>query len=166
MLSLPIGALDVTSVTAQASASDNLTKGLAVKPNKHHEFALKQYSIAISHMRDAALDGTRPLRTNLLGCLLTICFETYHGNHDSALLQIKTGLSLLDDWYAENSRMEEQIRGAHSPAPLIIEDELCHSFARLEIQSMAFMDTRPAHIHRQRWMRTEKPSQRCRQPHL
>lgn len=63
----------------------------------HHQFALLQYSKAIRRMRDAASKGRQDLRTTLITCLVIVCFETFHGNHESALAQVMTGLGLIED---------------------------------------------------------------------
>jgi len=113
----------------------------------HHQFALLQYSKAIRRIRDAASKGKQDLRTTLITCLAIVCFETFHGNHESAVAQVKTGLELIGDWFFKNARLKGDGVGIVSPMPSVIEDELIHAFGRLDIQAMSFLDTRPIECH-------------------
>jgi hypothetical protein len=76
---ISIGALDMNTVAGNAGRK-------AKEMEDHHVFALKQYSKAINALRQKAeVLGTKyDLRTALVASLLSICFETYHGNYESA----------------------------------------------------------------------------------
>ena len=109
----------------------------------HHEFALRQYSKAIACMRKGVERGNQPLRTTLLACMLIVCFETYHGDHKSALAQIKIGLGLIAD-YRRSSISHSSFNN-----PEIIEGEIWEAFDRLDTQVMTFPDSRPLSEHEQ-----------------
>ncbi|PMD30985.1 hypothetical protein L207DRAFT_196272 [Hyaloscypha variabilis F] len=80
---IALGALHLTEITGQKC---------------HHEFALRQYSKAIKHMERSLSLGTRNIRSALIPCLLTICFETWNGDAQSALAQAWLGLRLIQEW--------------------------------------------------------------------
>jgi hypothetical protein len=64
----------------------------------------------------------------LIASLLIVCFETYHGNYESAAKQIATGIRLIES------------RHELAPPPPEIDEELLHAFNRLDIQSMGHTD--------------------------
>ncbi|KUJ17751.1 uncharacterized protein LY89DRAFT_669042 [Mollisia scopiformis] len=142
--------------------------------DEHHRFAIEQYSKAIKQMRDAVATQKHQLRTTLLTCLLIICFESLHGNHESAITQMQIGIHLLEDFISSqrqaitgpirtknpkstetghlnvppfNESTDFPSFALHSPAPDIIEDDLVQAFARLDMQSNSFIDSRPIEYH-------------------
>jgi hypothetical protein len=104
---------------------------------KNHRFAIQQYSKAIQYMRGASIEGKQDLRTTLIACLVTFYFETFHGNHASAVKQVIIGLDLLEDELSSNvdgvapsideERKDDQI-------PMI----LCHAPQRFSLESCIF----------------------------
>ncbi|CZR61893.1 uncharacterized protein PAC_11790 [Phialocephala subalpina] len=72
--------------------------------DEHHRFAVEQYSKAIKVMRHAIWLQKHSLRTTLLNCLLAICFETMHGNDQSAIAQMDVGIRLLEDYISSNRK--------------------------------------------------------------
>jgi hypothetical protein len=130
---IAVGALDIT---LQASKSATQVDPLAAM-DEHHKFAITQYSKAITKMRISLSEKRHNLRTTLLTSLLIICFECLHGNHESAIAQMKSGLSLLEDWLEtqrpplidtgapsySSSGISASVFGPRSPAPDSIEDE-------------------------------------------
>ena len=113
--------------------------------NAHHQFALEQYHKAIKGMREFTPD--QHIRTMLITCLITSCFEALHGNQDSALVQLQNGIALVQDWKKNERNASIHPLGFSSPAPDTIEDYLIQFFGRLEIQSISFRDSRPAETH-------------------
>jgi hypothetical protein len=90
---------------------------------KNHRFAIQQYSKAIQYMRGASIEGKQDLRTTLIACLVTFCFETFHGNHTSAVKQVIIGLDLLEDELSNNvdgvaPSIDEERKGDHIPMVL------------------------------------------------
>ena len=87
----------------------------------------------------------KDLRTTLLASILIIAFEIYHGNHESALDQIKSSIQLLEDWTAP---YDDSLDGTKlSPSPHTVEDDLVHAFYRLEIEGMVYIDKLPIECH-------------------
>lgn len=129
---IAIGALDITMQVSSNSRFDSLGT-----IDKHHDFAVMQYSKAITKMRVSISEGRHDLRTTLLTSLLIMCFECLHGNHESAIAQMKGGIELLGDWLAQQQlhsadesmtgeaspELAAAAFGIHSPVPGIIEDE-------------------------------------------
>lgn len=149
---ISIGALEMTSASlndvrrlrtyvrafSNAGHSHAMRQQVKSQTEEHHVFALQQYSKAIHEMQKLVSGSVRDCRTALIASLLIICFETYHGNHESAAKQITTGVRLIE------SRN-------HMPSkPPPIEEELLHAFTRLEIQTMGHSDpfTLSEHIDR------------------
>ena len=142
-----IGALDMTMMVVRdlESRHGDASSERDEAVTKHHQFALQQYSKAITAMREAVALGNQPLRTTLLASMLTICFEMYHGDHLSALAQMRVGLGLLAMVY----RSKFYGSGPMSSGPETIEDEICEAFDRLDTQVMTLPDPRPASDHKE-----------------
>src|SRR4051794_35351093 len=65
----------------------------------HHLFALKQYAKALQLMKGIPEQEVEPrFQNSLIASLLTICFESYLGNQETALTQIRTGVDILFKW--------------------------------------------------------------------
>jgi len=123
---ISIGALDMNTVAGHAGRK-------AKEMEDHHVFALKQYSKALNALRQKAeVLGTKyDLRTALIASLLIICFETYHGNYESANRQTKAAMRLLE------SRSKGR---SASTSECEVEGELARAFDRLDTQSMCQRD--------------------------
>lgn len=140
-----IGALDLTSKrsTSRIQAHQILNDDA----EQDHRFALQQYGLAIKRMRESTSEKKVDLRTMLIGCILLTCFETFHGNHQSAIAQMQSGLSLLEDWHAQHTPNLDEVLGTSSPSPFVVDDEILQALGRLDLQSMTFLDPRPKEIH-------------------
>jgi len=101
---------------------------------RHRHFALKQYDTSIKELRIAAVGTDRNLQTMLITCIVIICFENLYGNASSALAQIKAGLNLIFDErpFFRQAQLDVALTGA---------------FARLDLHSMTFIDTRSQDTH-------------------
>lgn len=114
----------------------------------HHQYALEQYGAAIERMRTDIALGEQSLRVTLISCIIIVCFESLHGNHESATMQLHHGIRLMQDWKLRHRESSKHPLGFSSPAPAVVEDFLCQTFGRLEIQTMSFLDNRsPASHH-------------------
>jgi hypothetical protein len=87
-------------------------------------------------------------RMALISCLLTICFESFHGHHENALGQIDAGLSIMQDWL-KKQHIAKHMSGLRSPNPDVIDNRLFHSFMRLDVAAMHFFDRRSGDFHRE-----------------
>jgi len=114
-------------------------------PYRHWEVALKQYSNACVALANVTSQDQRMHRTRLMASVLLACFDSFIGDHKQAIVQIQTGLGLLEQLRAERRR-------AFVPKPEEpVEDELIQMFTRLAIQAksydMAFHFPQPYVIH-------------------
>lgn len=95
----------------------------------HYKHALQQYDTAIMDMREAVANRTSGIGELLIGCLLVFCFESYQGNHDVAISQAKSGYKLLQE-----SQTDARIGNSS------FENELIHTFSRLDLHVMTVLD--------------------------
>lgn len=106
---------------------------------EHHQVALQQYNKAIAFLRQILAKGSPSIRTALVACLLFICFENFHGDHEGANSHVLCGLGLIDQWLAQNpppngssASKREQLQTLHA-------DEVFQTFSRLDSQSFAHL---------------------------
>jgi hypothetical protein len=99
-------------------------------------------------MRDSISKGEENIKLALISCLLTICFESFHGHHENALCQMSAGLSMMQDWL-KKQHTTKQLSGLRSPNPQVIDNRLFHSFMRLDVAAMLFFDRRSSEFHRE-----------------
>jgi hypothetical protein len=136
---IAVGALDLSFKMGRSSIIPH-----HVTQQEHYQYSLRQYNKAIKQMRET-VQKRQDLRTTLLASILIIAFEIYHGNHESALDQIRSSIQLLEDWTAPHA---ESLDGAKlSPSPHTVEDDLVHAFYRLEIEGMVYIDKLPIECH-------------------
>lgn len=100
---------------------------------RHWEVAVKQYGDAIGSI-GAASRSSDPTahRTCLMSNVLLACFDSFVGHHKEAILQIQSGLRLLETMRTERRR-------AFTPQPDVpVEEELVQMFKRLAIQAKSY----------------------------
>ncbi|PQE23789.1 NFX1-type zinc finger-containing 1 protein [Rutstroemia sp. NJR-2017a BBW] len=148
---IAIAALDMMlQVEEQASRS----KAYLPTIEAHHVFALKQYGKALSSKTIALAGRRKTLRTDLLFCLLTVCFEAIYGTHEAARSHMDAGLRLIESIEQDQVLKRKEVLerddtgqsdskslvtfGISSPIPSEIEDELYQAFGLLKISSMSF----------------------------
>lgn len=102
----------------------------------HRSFAISKYDTAVKSMRKAMCVGTSSPRQTLLGCILVVCFEMLIGNSYLAIKHAHSGTSILQQWRTQTQTQTpiQRQRQLHSPAPLIVEDEIVEAFRSLSIQ--------------------------------
>jgi Fungal specific transcription factor domain len=134
---ISIGALDMTALSGGKRTKSKIPKEI----EDHHVFALSQYSKAINSLQQNVFSKDYDLRTALVASLLIVCFETYHGNYESANRQTKTAIKLIEAHY-------EALPPSGRKREVGIEEDLRAVFERLEIQSMSQTDsyTLPEHL--------------------
>jgi len=125
------------------------TSGMIITPR--YRFALTQYGIAVSQMRENLVAGEKGLNDALIACLLVVCFECIQGNYFSALTHVVSGHKIFKDWLDSNNK---RLKTNASPtfqrnsfSDTIVEDELVTAFNRMDLQIMNYIDPRPASIH-------------------
>lgn len=104
----------------------------------HHRYALAQYSKALRGVREAISLGKDSLRTTLIASLLIFCFENFHGDVRLALTNIRSAQELMHNWL-ESKGGSATPRG-FSPASYVIEDEMVHAFAKLDVHLLSWID--------------------------
>lgn len=108
-------------------------------PEEHHAFALTQYERALKYMRTTISDPNGDLWKALLSCLLVFCFESFLGRKDLAILQAQSGQKLFQDRII--SRIVSKERGC------VLDIDIVHAFARLDLHLMTALDTRSSTMH-------------------
>ncbi|EPE05787.1 c6 zinc finger domain protein [Ophiostoma piceae UAMH 11346] len=99
----------------------------------HWEIALRQYDSACRALAVLSDQDDRTQRTRLMASVLLACFDSFIGDHKQAIVQIQTGLGLLDRVRTEH----RQSRGSLTSSEPV-EDELTQMFARLAIQAKSY----------------------------
>lgn len=122
--------LEKASESPPGSPDNNSTEDSA--PD-HYNFALQQYTKSVKRLREALQDGeTGSPRTVLICIVLFTCFQSFIGDHKNAILQIQSGLSLLEE------RRAEQRQPLMLQSPPVLEDELVQMFTRLAVQAKSY----------------------------
>lgn len=138
---IALGALDKTwDATTMARFANGYRPDMAAG-DVHHTFALQQYGKSVRKMRENIARGNINMRKTLIGCLLAVCFESFHGNTQAAMLQARSGLKLINDWLPNFSARSACLTfPKSSPSiPLDIDDELILAFNRLDINTVSFI---------------------------
>ncbi|AEO62650.1 uncharacterized protein THITE_2107076 [Thermothielavioides terrestris NRRL 8126] len=99
---------------------------------RHWEMAFRQYSHACNALVKGESAATTSNRTRLMASVLLACFDSFVGDHRQAIVQIQTGLGLLEQLRAERRRAFL----ASSEEP--VEEELTQMFTRLAIQAKSY----------------------------
>ena len=109
--------------------------------DEHFRFALVQQSQAISSLRKA-LSGERPQMTlALVASLLFSCFESFHGDWETATQQIYGGLNIL------KHLSENEMRQGATDTNAEVEHEVSLTFGRLKLQILSFLAMNPMCEH-------------------
>ncbi|KAH9984773.1 hypothetical protein F4779DRAFT_632528 [Xylariaceae sp. FL0662B] len=112
---------------------------------RHWEVAFKHYSLALKSMISTTSPDQATQRMSLMATVLLACFDSFIGDHKKAIMQIQSGLRLLETLRAE--RRNAFLPKAEEP----VEQDLLQMFTRLAIQAksydMAFHFPQPFVIH-------------------
>ncbi|KAK4043480.1 hypothetical protein C8A01DRAFT_32410 [Parachaetomium inaequale] len=99
---------------------------------RHWEMAFRQYSDACNALVKSESAESTSHRTRLMASVLLACFDSFVGDHRQAIVQIQTGLGLLDQLRAERRRAF--LSSSDEP----VEEELTQMFTRLAIQAKSY----------------------------
>ncbi|CAJ2508183.1 Uu.00g093690.m01.CDS01 [Anthostomella pinea] len=100
--------------------------------SRHWEFAFRHYSLAINAVVNSASQDQTNQRMSLMASVLLACFDSFIGHHKQAIVQIQSGLRLLETLRAERRR-------AFLPHPEEpVEQDLLQMFTRLAIQAKSY----------------------------
>lgn len=98
----------------------------------HWEIAFRHYSLALKTMVASTSEDQTSQRTSLMATVLLACFDSFIGAHKQAILQIQSGLRLLEKLRAERRR-------SFTPGPEEpVEQDLIRMFTRLAIQAKSY----------------------------
>jgi hypothetical protein len=112
-----------------------------------YKIAIALYDKSLQHMRCALSKPNYSIRDALLGCLLVSCFESYHGHNYLFAMHAQNGVDLFYSWYGHQRRIK-----SHGPVlgPLNaseVDDDLVAAMHRLDVQVLAFFDSRSIETH-------------------
>jgi hypothetical protein len=147
---LALSALNKTIEAVSVSkVSMNITEHSYQIAKEHHEVALKHYakSLRLMRLRTADVTDEYHLRNLLVSCLLTVCFENYHGNEVSALKQAVSGIKLLSQFQERQSPNSISMQATTTSGLSTVDPDLAGAFVRLEIVVMMAMETVPDQNH-------------------
>jgi hypothetical protein len=99
---------------------------------RHWEMAFRQYSNACNALVKVETAESTSHRTRLMASVLLACFDSFVGDHRQAIVQIQTGLGLLEQLRAERRRAF--LSSSDEP----VEEELTQMFTRLAIQAKSY----------------------------
>lgn len=72
--------------------------------DQHNLFTFRTYGKTANHIRTAIAEGTFNLRSAVFSCPLMVCFESLHSNYRTAVIQMESGLRLLDQWTGNKNK--------------------------------------------------------------
>lgn len=113
----------------------------------HRNFAFFEYSKSLKEMKELISSGNFSPRQALLASLLSFCFENLLGNRPVALYHAQAGYQVLQAWMSEHPHSISHNVGISSPVPHVVEDDLVHAFAQLDLQIVTIADARGYEFH-------------------
>lgn len=96
-------------------------------------FAQNQYAKAIGALRRSLSSGKEEPITALMSCILFVCFDSLRGWFESALIHLRSGLTILGDTRRSSTRNH------------IVEDNIAPLIMRLSLQSVIYVETKSTH---------------------
>jgi hypothetical protein len=123
------------------------TKQQKEMANLHRKFAFLEYSKSLKEIKDIISNGNFSPRQALLASLLSFCFENFLGNRPVALYHAQAGHQILQTWMSEHPHNISHNVGISSPVPHVVEDDLVHAFAQLDLQILTIADARGYKFH-------------------
>jgi hypothetical protein len=108
--------------------------------DEHLNFALVEYSKAIISLRKILSDGRPHVRLALMASVLFGAFESFHGNWETALQQIYSGLNILKYLQEDGRRKAKQSLATVDP-------ELGLTLRCLKLQIFSFLAMSPMCEH-------------------
>ncbi|KAE9374633.1 hypothetical protein N431DRAFT_455373 [Stipitochalara longipes BDJ] len=141
-----IGALMKAVDINESELEDEASSSTLHIAKMHREFALLKYGKAVKQMQEALIDAE--LRLVLVACLLVFCFENLLSNRFEALAHVTSVQPLLRAWLAKYDQVMPGNQRLHSPAPLVVDEELVEAFNHLDLQISTIYDPRPIEAHR------------------
>lgn len=120
-------------------ASTHVSELSSDTSKKHYRMAMEHYTKSIKLMNHAVVNGEQNLQTTLITCFVIFGFEAFVGDIDQAMIQLQTGMALIEDWQGNNN---------NSKSPDRTLNEVIACFLTLEVQLPANRDSRPIKRHK------------------
>ena len=76
-----------------------------------------------------------------MACLLFVCFENVHGYYGAGSKHMRCGVSLLEQWQAQNLRSSHDSISSKVQLDSLIHDEVFQIFSRLDTRAFAHLGT-------------------------
>lgn len=139
-----IGALDQTLDSVQRGLAEKAWRAQDSSKEKihegktHHEFALRQYGRAIRELKQSLSANRSDMRSALIACMLTVCFEALNGDMQSAITQVRNGRKLIREYLPTGA---SAISARLNSAAEI--NEIIQAFDRLDNDSVVTQDAEP-----------------------
>jgi hypothetical protein len=96
-------------------------------------FAVRQYTKALEQTRKALEMNDQPILVTLMSCILFFCFDSLRGQMISAIVHLRSGLSILHSSHLT-------IDGLSEASKTVINENILTVFARLGFQANYFVD--------------------------
>jgi hypothetical protein len=102
--------------------------------NARHFSAQVQYQKAITQfVKQLNRSDDSSLRSTLICCLVLICFEFLQGNEEGALVHLKSGLNILENYWTSNASL--QVSSQTSARGWSDLDDMIRIFGVLDVQA-------------------------------
>jgi hypothetical protein len=98
-------------------------------------------------MRSTPSKSNYSIRDALLGCLLVSSFESFLGHNYACAMHAQNGLNIFYLWFDQQRRIRSRSTHQGSPNAVEVEDDLVSAMHRLDVQVLAFSDSRPMETH-------------------
>jgi len=134
------------AIVALASLSETMLKATSNSSKSSPEvFAIRQHAKAISDLRKGMQQniGWSP-EVILISCALFICFEMFQSHHESALSQMSSGVFVFYNWHSKLRRESYSSSLGWREISSELTIQLERIFGRLMLQTILFIDTKPA----------------------
>ncbi|KAH8802540.1 hypothetical protein F5884DRAFT_802293 [Xylogone sp. PMI_703] len=130
----------VLALSALYKSAISSKSHMANLDNEHFKFALVQQGQAISSLREALSSGQSEMRLALIASLLFSCFESFHGDWETATQQIYSGLNIL-------KHLSEDKRRQATTGSSDTDFEVGLVLDRLKLQILSFLAVNPMCEH-------------------
>jgi hypothetical protein len=106
-------------------------------------YALQQYSKALAGTHDLVdQNKENALDLTLVLCVLFVCLANHLSDYDGGEIHLQNGFKMLAIWQRNDKRKTSSRLSIFRETTQLLEDDIIHQFARLELQSTTFHNDR------------------------
>lgn len=117
----------------------------SITTNEAEQFALRQYSKAITHLQPHFLSRSKAsMRVALISCLIFVSLEFLRSHYKAGVTHLESGLNLLKDMQHQTAVMQHSILVLR-PSDDLVDICVFEDFAKLDIQAQ-LLGQRPRHL--------------------